>query len=208
MGRRFRQVQLVTAAVGAWAAFALLPACPTPVEEPGEPIARFAFEATVGETGLWHCTDSGYPVTSLPASQFAFTAHFRGAGDGGIHWMVVGSFARDAGFDGQFVSSAHAAPRRFEQCGQEEGDNAIVEELLHVALLSRSQVDGGDCPLNPLTGGVPAPTPDGSIVAPGMTPSGFDALKACGVLVDTIVPNNPGACPSCTTVYQLNGTRL
>jgi hypothetical protein len=120
----------------------------------------------------------------------------------------------NAVFDGQNVSAASTAPRSFVECGESP---VAVQETLTVALLSQSQAAavGGQCPANPLDGGVPVPA-DGGVSAdggtairlPGPIAGGFDARLACGVLVDQVIPgSDAGAtCPACRWMYVVGGT--
>ncbi|MFZ5471850.1 MAG: hypothetical protein ACOZIN_20665 [Myxococcota bacterium] len=127
-------------------------------------------------------------------------------------WLTLGEVSREAVFDGQVVSSTRRAPRRFPEC---QCDDTEVEETLTVALLSKSQdqeverlFGAAGCPPSPLDGGVPAPDVDEGIVRPDSTERGFDAVRACGVLVDVVVPGQSCQCEMpCTLTYRILGER-
>jgi hypothetical protein len=85
----------------------------------------------------------------------------------------------------------------------------LLRERLTVALLSQSQSSflEGRCPPQPLDGGVPVPEGDAGVLAPDSTESGFDAVRACGVLVNTLLPAEGCLCPGCSITYEVSGVR-
>jgi hypothetical protein len=124
----------------------------------------------------------------------------------GQAYFTLREHDRLATFDGQVVEATDQAPRRFPQaCGPECGD-VVLEETVRVALLSTSQAEalGGACPTDALDGGVPAPD-DAGIRGPGPTPDGYDAVRACGLLVEVVRPPEGCACAACTVHYRLEG---
>jgi hypothetical protein len=149
--------------------------------------------------------------SEMPTQDFTFTGTFSRNPDGGT-FFTLGDKNRSATFDGQIIASSESAPRQFDECGCSGGTN--VDETLTVALLSRSQTDAlpdpSRCPGNPLDGGVPPV--GGSITGPGSTGSSFDAVLACGILIDNVVvsascPPSPGVCTDCGVSYSVQGVR-
>ena len=141
---------------------------------------------------------------------FEFSGTFSRFRDGGATFLTLNGLSRDAGFDGQVVSSSHSAPRSF---GLSDGGSCApcemrVVETLSVALLSKSQsaAVGDRCPANPLDGGVPSD--DARVTLPGSTATGFDAVRACGELLEQISGTGPcdPAC-ACLLQYRLTGER-
>lgn len=128
-------------------------------------------------------------------------------------WYTLREQSHAALFDGQVLQVVSRAPRRFPSCVPNGDPDLVacaeveVEETLTFALLSRSQNDalGGVCPPGAPTVGIPAPDGAG-ISGPGTTPTGFDAVRACGVLVDRLVPKE-GCCAPCSVAYRLEGVR-
>ncbi len=180
-----------------------LAGCPSANQVLGdEPMGRFKLQASL--------FSSDCQLSDVPDGGFAFDAELSRNRGTSQAWLVIGGIARDAGFDGQVATSTHSAPRRFEECGC--GDQTLIQETLTVALLSSSQdrALGGACPPSPLDGGVPRPDPDGGIFAPAsLEQGGFDAIRACGELVDEVVPAEGASCscPRCTMVFRVEGTR-
>lgn len=195
------------------AAVTVISGCPLPDNGPGdEVIGNFGFDvvdaplpaADSGEVeALPRCA-----LAEAPDGGFEFSArvsHFR---DGGQAFVTVGGVDRTAEFDGQVVVAAYTASRRFEACGCSA---TVLEESMRFAILSSSQnaAAGNECPNHPLDGGVPAPVPDGGVLPPGPTESGFDAVRACGELVDVLRPD-PAAgchCDACLWRYEIRGVR-
>ena len=127
---------------------------------------------------------------------------------------------RLAGFDGQYAwLEPLTEPREFSACVVDGGTCVTtVTETMRVALYSLSQTYASGlpfrCPPNPLDGGVPAP--DGGVVAPAWTPEGFDAVFACGELVDVVRADptckcvHDGGIPTgeCVLYYGISGERI
>jgi len=209
-----------------------LTACPQPHPVPGdELLGTFAFTATVqSQDGGCRLGDFTSPQTQ--ELQFLGTVS-RCAADSalplcaaqpGRAFFTYLDSDFDAGFDGQYVEVHPRSVRRtFAECGN---DPTRMEERIHFALLSASQQQAlgtsFDCGPNLLDGGVPAP--DGGVVAPSFGPNGFDAVQACGVMVETVINDaftgdgGAGTCApgdagvflptgTCTVVYTLRGDR-
>jgi hypothetical protein len=144
--------------------------------------------------------------TEMPTVDFTFTGTFSRNADGET-FFTLGNTNRSATFDGQFASSSQSAPRTFEKCACV--NNTTVAETLTVALLSRSQVDTlpdpNQCPPSVLDGGVPPI--DGGVTGPGSTDAGFDAVLACGLLLDTVEPGEGCMCDQCSVSYAVHGDR-
>ncbi len=207
----------------------LIGACAEPHPIPGdELLGTFSFQATLVDGGC-----QGLADTNVPIIDFLGTVS-RCSPDSGLP-KCVGTPGRafltyldadfDAGFDGQYVDVYPRARRRgFAECGD---DPTRMEESIRFALLSASQQSALGapfaCPPHALDGGVPAP--DGGVVAPSFGPNGFDAVQACGLMVETVVNEaydgggDAGTCTNpdagaprlplggCTLVYQLRGER-
>jgi hypothetical protein len=177
-------------------------ACETTPTLRGVEMGSFEFQATLTTVGE---NDAGCPYAELPQNGFAFVGGY--SEDEGKVWLTLGGAVREAEFDGQVASSTHSAPRQFPEC---ECATVTMSETLKVALLSRSQhlAAGSACPPNPLDGGVPAPDPDAGVTPPGRTDRGlFDAVRACGELIDEIVPGDGCVCAGCTVRYSVEGRR-
>jgi hypothetical protein len=170
--------------------------CTTSQKFPGsELIGTFIFTASLSSNDC--------QFSEVPDGGFTFSGTFS-YNPGGAAYFTVGRTNRDAGFDGQYVVSEAVAPREFIAC--QCGNGTLVDETLRVALLSQSQKDASDggCPPNPLDGGVPLP--DGGIQPPQRRGSKFDAVLACGELVDVVIPSAPTCqCPSCTMISTVVG---
>lgn len=128
-------------------------------------------------------------------------------------WYTLRDQSHPATFDGQVLRVLSRAPRRFPSCVPNgDPDLAVcaeveVEESVTFALLSKSQNDvlGGACPAGAPDSGIPVPN-GADVSGPGTTPTGFDAVRACGVLVDQLVPKE-GCCAPCSVSYRLEGVR-
>ncbi len=149
-------------------------------------------------------------LPDIPNAGFDFAGTLSRFRDGGPVFLTLNGISRDAGFDGQILTSSHAAPRTFKlpDGGSCAPCQMRVIETLSIALLSKSQSSavGDRCPPNPLDGGVPSP--DSGVTLPGSTQTGFDAVRACGDLYEEITGD--GTCdPACACVlkYQLVGER-
>jgi hypothetical protein len=183
-----------------FAALALCAGCISEHKVPGQQvIGTFGLDATP--------TSITCAFAEQPDGGFAFDATLS-YNPGAAAFMTVGDVDRDAGFDGQVLSSWASGSRLFAEC--KCNDSVQVQERISVALLSTSQRDaaGGGCPANPLDGGVPAPN-DAGIVAPAPTGAGFDAVLACGEQIDDVVPAPDAGCQCqpCSYHYRLEGAR-
>jgi len=155
------------------------------------------------------CLAKNPGMAELPSESFPFQFVLTRNPDTNEVFLTLGGVTRTATFDGQFVESTFVARREFATCcvddeGQNEGQ---LEERIRVALLSRSQsvALGGRCPRDALDGGVPGP--DAGVTPPGSTGTGFDALRACGELIDIVRPGDCGKCSVCTLRYPITGVR-
>ncbi len=174
--------------------------CPQEAVSSAETLGKFAFSATPlsSDCALFDGPDGGFTFTATLTVDPA-----QGP------WLVLNGVGRAAQFDGQRFESRQSAPRHFGECTCAEPME--VDETFRAVLLSASQSarTGGTCPAHPLDGGVPAPDPDGGITGPGPTERGFDALRACGELIERYqAPADCGSdCRSCTAVLRLEGVR-
>lgn len=145
-------------------------------------------------------------------TSYVFDGTFSRERDNSKVWLTVQGVNRGGGFDGQVADSAQEALRQFAACAC---DTSQVRETVRVALLSQSQLDavlagplrnpdGSDCPVAPLTA-EGLPSGDG-ISRPDTLGNGtFDAVRACGELVEEILPGEGCQCPACTVTYRLTG---
>jgi hypothetical protein len=166
-------------------------------------------EADGGGGALVPVAGDGGAVPVFPLS-LSFSATLSSEPEAGEAWLTQRELAREADFDGQVLHALAAAPRQLEGCGCER---VTLHESITVALLSESQVEAlrrrdgdGTCPEGPLDGGIPAPD-DAGIRGPGPTRTGYDALRACGELVNWLEPGADCSCGSCRVVYRLEGTK-
>ncbi len=190
----FAPLVLICLGLGAWA-------CAVESRPPGQLIGNFAFEATPLAIDC--------PLSGLPDAGFRFSATFSYQSEREV-FTTIGGVTRGADFDGQFWRSTSSAKRTFDECACAEP--TMLEESIAVALLSVSQARalGGACPANVFEGGVPEPDPARGIEPPHEIENGYDALLACGVLTNRVVPAEGadcGTCPSCTLTYALRGER-
>lgn len=174
--------------------FVLVTGCPSEPSYPGELLGTLSFNATL--------TGSNCNAIDVPDAGTRFQATLSRESSGDRAWVTVGTFSRDAGFTGQHLSSFYSANVRFETCG-DACAGPELRESLEVTLLSQSQLDalGGACPAPLADGGVPL---DGG-TPPELAPGRFQAVRACGQLVDVVVPGDGCTCSACTAVYQLDG---
>lgn len=156
---------------------------------------------------------SNCALSGAPQAEFEFTGTFSRYHGDSEAWLTIDGTWRPATFDGQYIRSMRAAPRRFGECACAEGsvDEVVLEETLSVALVSKSQdekLGSSGCPDDALDGGIPAVDADAGVLAPGSTPRGFDAVRACGELLDVAVPDPAvHCCERCTLVYRVKGER-
>lgn len=127
----------------------------------------------------------------------------------GAAWLTLGGgYVRDATWDGQVLDSVASERRIFPSCAS--CPSTVMSERMTFALLSRSQVEaaGERCPpelVRELEGGA----------GPVMTPDGFDALLACGVLTLSVSlaegaaasETCPAMCQTCVQTSTLSGER-
>ncbi|MBI3182427.1 MAG: hypothetical protein HYZ28_09810 [Myxococcales bacterium] len=154
------------------------------------------------------------PLSEVSEAGFQLTVTFsRDAGESRVAYQH-GGLVSEATFDGQVVEAARLAVRRLPSCNC--GEQTQLRETLRVALLSQSQDRelSGRCPERPLDGGVPSP--DGGVFRPASAAGGFDAVRACGELLDEVVPEHSSpspdagceeACFSCRLLYRVEGMR-
>jgi hypothetical protein len=190
-----------------------LAGCPQSSQLPGdEQLGSFSFHAEPPDAGVYvtcHLLD-------VPDAGFDFTAAFSHQRDGGMTWITIGAISHGANFDGTTLSGSYSAMRSFASCG---ACMTTVTEALTVVLLSQSQDQalGGRCP-DP--GTAPPLDPDAGITGPMSGASRYDAVRACGTLVDAVssdpVPadgldyTDAGCWTSCNTCvlnYALQGVR-
>ena len=173
--------------------------CPsTPIVPGDEILGTFTINATT-------LTDScGF--SEVPDGGFTFSTILSRKKDTGQSYLTLSGYARDAGFDGQTLTSFNAAARTFSACNC--SNQTTVEEIIEIVLLSRSQNAAlqGQCP--PLSllfdGGIPAPDASRGILAPSLQSYGFDAIHACGRLTDKVLPDSPCQCSACALTYSLD----
>jgi hypothetical protein len=176
-----------------------------------ELIGTFGFTATPVSSNCAEVNDGG--LAEVQDGGFTFDATFsRNKIPGNQAWVTVYGTSRDATYDGGYVFSEHTAPRTFVACQSSNPSQpgcltVAVDEVFQVVLLSASQnaLLGSTCPPSALDGGVPGP--DAGATPPGSLPSGFDAVRACGVLTDAISPDAGCFCRACSLVYSVEGTR-
>lgn len=202
--------------------------CSAPAHFPGDLIGTFEFVTTVPidvDGGvIWPLGAGPVPdifarstcsLAELPLSNFQFEATFSEDGGADQAWMTINGFVRPATFDGQIFESVYEAPRQYSDCTCDAGTpTPTLRETLTVALLSASQaqwvqqqpvlLDG--CPWNPLDGGLPPPAGSGT-TQPRFTTAGFDAVRACGVLVDIIDAGAGCSCTGCRMHFPISGPR-
>lgn len=174
-----------------------------PVFPGNQLLGTFSFEARLDHARTT-CDASVPDFAQLDdAGVFRFEGTFSRDADGGTGWLTVQGFSRDAGYDGQTVSSTLRATAPRATCGTGCEDSQI-EETLRVMLFSDSQARtlNRDCRRH--DGGVPEGT------VPGPTENGYDVSLACGSLTDEFLPGtrNCNCQPAtCKTVYTVQGER-
>ncbi len=203
----FPRILLALAALSAVAGCAVEPTLPG-----SEVMGTFEFVASAPSADAAGCAllSASEGGTHQPLAFRAVLSRELGTSDA---WYTLRGQSHEASFDGQVLRVVSRATRRFPSCVP-NGDPDLaacaeveVEESLAFALLSRSQNDAlsGLCPAGAPDDGIPAP--DGAEVSgPGTTPTGFDAVRACGVLVDRMLPKE-GCCAPCSVSYRLEGVR-
>lgn len=143
-------------------------------------------------------------LPDLPANGFDFAGTYSRFRDGGAVFLTLNGISRDAGFDGQVITSSHSAPRTFKlpDGGSCAPCEMRVVETIAVALLSKSQSSAvfDRCPADPLDGGLPGP--DAGVTLPGSTSTGFDSVRACGTLYEQIISEGVACDPICSCLLQ------
>jgi hypothetical protein len=180
---------------------ALLSGCIEETQLPGDEVLGTFVLNTQPRAG------SNCPAEEVPDAGGVFEGTLTRNRDGTAYFVVDG-FGRDAGYDGQRLTSVQRAlqPRLAAACGT--GCSAVeVEQTLRLLLLSSSQNEafGKDrsC-ADLLDGGLPADA--GSTLPPGAD-GGFDAVRACGELVNQKLPDAGCSCAQCTLSFGVEGTR-
>jgi len=149
-------------------------------------------------------------IPEVSGPDFSFQASFSRDSATGAAWFSLNRVLRDAAFDGQVLSTTYEAPRSFgEVCG---GCTTTLQESVWVAILSQSQNEaaGDGCPEAALDGGIPAGP---GITPPGSVSTGFDAVRACGELLDVVSATALEGqecdvrCGRCALRYRLAGAR-
>ncbi|HEX8703437.1 MAG TPA: hypothetical protein VF815_31665, partial [Myxococcaceae bacterium] len=120
-------------------AFLLAVACFTDPVFPGDQVlGTFRFNATVDRQRT-NCDLRNPEFAALgDAGVFRFDGTFSRNSDERTGFLTVQGYSRDAGYDGQRVSSLHRAAATLPSCGNGCNGTAI-EESLDVILLSDSQ---------------------------------------------------------------------
>jgi hypothetical protein len=186
-------------------AMALCLGCPGQKPPGDELIGTFSFTAT---PVFANCA-----LADVPDSGFTFDAIFsRNKNPGNQAWVTTYGASREATYDGGYIFSEQVAPRTFVQCqstnpSQPGCPTVAVDEIFQVVLLSASQdaLLGSACPPSAFDGGVPGS--DAGAMPPSSQSSGFDAVRACGVLSDAISPDAGCFCPPCSLVFSVEGKR-
>lgn len=150
---------------------------------------------------------SNCPPAEVPDAGFTFDGTLSRDRDGERAYFIVSGFARDAGFDGQRLTSVQRAsqPGFVPSCGS-TCTAVEVEQTVRLLLLSRSQNElygkGKSC-AELLDGGLPL---DGGALPPGVGgDGGFDAVRACGDLSNLKLPDAGCTCTQCTWSYSVEG---
>lgn len=180
-----------------------LAACPAETVMPGDQdLGTYRFDAEPLELDCL--------VDGVAGDGFSFDGTFSRDTVTNEAWYRLNNVVREASFDGQVARATYAAPRSFaSQC---DGCTTELRESIAVAILSKSQNDaaGDGCPEGALDGGLPL---GGGVTPPGPVASGYDALRACGELVDEIVATPidgtscSAECGACRLRYRLKGAR-
>ncbi len=187
------------------ALFAVFACFSDPVFPGDQLVGTFRFDATLDRQRTT-CQLTNPDLAPLAdGGVFRFEGTFSRNMDGGAGFLTVQGFTRDAGYEGQRVVSLHRASAQLQSCGS-GCQGSAVEETLDVILLSNSQdvLIGRRC-----SGLVDGGVPDGG-EPPGPTPNGYDAQRACGALIDDLIPGT-GNCTCtapCRAVYTVEGTRV
>lgn len=186
-------VALATVAVGV--------SCVQDAPFPGESMGVFHFDAALVPPLSPNCER----ISELRDAGFSFEGTFSQLKDGSKAYFTINRISREATFDGQTMTSVYTAPRRFEVqgCPPDWQDT----ETLQVALLSESQsrAVSGSCEGFFADAGAIAVDADAGVVAPSFTSEGFDAVRACGALIEHLVPSTPSGAPQPCTAGGADG---
>jgi hypothetical protein len=165
-------------------------------------MGTFRFEAS------WQASNCDF--SEVGDKGFSFEGTFSRSLDEVRVFFTSQGINHPATFDGQSVEAFLSAPRQYAKC-----DRPVeVQETLAAALLSRSQLQRlSDCPAQVPPGGWPVDEAAG-IFPPRTTPEGFDAVRACGTLTDTVSTDEalcaggvPSAEATCFIRYAVVGVR-
>jgi hypothetical protein len=191
------------------AATVLWAACTRASSAPGEPLGTFQFQAAELSIG-------GCPFRERPDGGFDFTGTFSVVDGGPTAFFTANGKTREGTFDGQRFESIYPGPsgepvtRTFELDAGTCGTRFLVQETLRAVFLTAGQLqlpDFSNCQNDPeafyVTGG-PVDL-DAGILPPSLGPEGYDAVGACGVLIEDIQPAEPCDLAACTLVYRLEG---
>ena len=190
------------------AAALAISSCLTQKQVPGDPIGNFAFEATLPLEGDSEVGPGTCALAEVPDAGFSFSATFSRDPVTGQAYAEVGGVQRlDTTLEGPLLISTASAPRIFAQC---KCEGVTVVETLKVVLLTPEQnrLAQDTCPDHPFDGGL-SPD-DGGIYPSPATGAAYNAIRACGVLIDVVEPPDGGCgeeCPRCELHYRLNGGR-
>ncbi|NMO15258.1 hypothetical protein HPC49_05100 [Pyxidicoccus fallax] len=195
--------RLALAALPAAAVAAAMACYSDPVYPGDQVLGTFRFEARLDPSKT--TCDASVPEFAQvdDAGVFRFEGTFSRDTDGGTGYFTVQSYSRDAGYEGQSVTSTLRATAPRASCGTGCEDSSI-EETLKVMLFSDSQARTLNRDCRQHDGGIPT----GS--APGPTENGYDVSLACGTLTDVFLPGtrNCNCQPTtCTTAYIVQGER-
>lgn len=180
--------------IAAVLAFAVVAACTSSIEFPGQLVGSFDTTLTAqsntctqfvllpgfcsdGSPGP--CPDGGYPDGGTTVLVVSTT----GADAGYISYQSGSQSATTNGtFDGQTVQTSAAAQRLFV-LDTDAGCVALVTETIQLAIYA--SLDGG------CQGGIPAGPPPETVGGVWQTTTS----PACGLLVDSVVPDSRLCCP-------------
>lgn len=182
-------------------AFGLLAGCPSAPLPGDEQMGRFNFQA---EPQGGDC-----PFSEIPDGGFKFEVKLSRFKYENRAFVTIGQVSHEGRFDGQKVTAQYTGERNFAQCNCPADDGGLraittMTETFQVTLVSKSQSDAvGGCIENPPV------NPDAGIIGPDTSnEGGFDAIRACGTLVEDIRVNPPVSTPTSTCLAQCSQCRL